>query len=145
MSLLTAPALAWEYGETDLVYYAFEMDSTGRFGLAIDCDADFGEYTLAIESREPWDETTSYAPKVPTTFVIDGTEITDDSFRFVRRGELLTVELYEYDDVEGFGRLYEALYAATGPIEVRYFDKVMRFASDGLADTFDEVEANCWF
>lgn len=144
LSLASLPASAWEYGEVSgLMYYAFQRDSTGLYALVIDCEAGFGEYTIAIETQEAWEETTSYAPEVPVKFTIDGTQFSTDSFRFVNRGGFLAVELYEYADTDAFSTLDSAIYQAERQIAVSYFDKSLTFATDDVVSAIDAVELTC--
>jgi hypothetical protein len=137
------PAFAWTQDSDDAYAWGMESDTTGAFALVIDCDLEWGDYAIGIETSEPWQETTSYAPEVPVTFTIDGQAISTDAFRFVNRGGKVTVELYEYGD-DTFDTIYEALYKATGEIAVSYFDKSLRFASTDIAGVLDTVEFHCW-
>lgn len=145
LSLTGLPAFAWEYGEeSGLFYYGFQMSEDGQFGLVVDCDEEFGTYSLSIESGEPWEETTSYASEVPITFVIDGQSFATDSFRFINRGGLVAVALNDYSDSDMFDALYKAIYEARSEIAVSYFDKSLRFGVDEVAGTLEAIDLACW-
>jgi hypothetical protein len=137
-----APAFAWSIEESEGVFYTYQLDQSGRYYLTLDCDATFGMYSLSIEGSEAWDPTTSYAPEVPTIFVIDGIEMPTASLAFVNVEDTVAVMISQGQT--GFPELYDALRAATGTVEVSYFDKAMSFDVDGIADAFDVLDSFCW-
>lgn len=149
--LTTAPAYAndaaWAYtqdGEDDdAVYIAFQHDRNGvEFG--IDCTAFMGDYSIYLFTDEHWEATTSYAPEVPVTFSINGTDHTATfGFEHNDKNELIVAE-YEMDDADEVNDLIYALRNADGTIGISYFTTSRSFAAAGIRDAFAKVDDACW-
>ncbi|SFZ80909.1 hypothetical protein SAMN02983003_0202 [Devosia enhydra] len=136
------PAAAWTVEESEGFFYTYQPDETGEYYLTLDCDIDFGFYSISIEGSEPWEPTTSYAPQVPTRFIVDGTPLPETVLQFTNVENTVAVMISEAQD--GFSELHEALAAATATVDVSYFDKAMRFDVTGIADAFAAIDTLCW-
>ena len=106
---------------------AYQLDEGQRgYALAYECDAEWGEDAIFIQTAEAFDATTSYAPEVPTLLTIDG-EAHEHSGNFQQRDGLLAV----YFDPAADPEMLQQLRRATGSIEVALFDKQLRFSGEG--------------
>jgi hypothetical protein len=151
LALMVAPAYAngasWAYtqdGEDeDAVYIAFQHDRDGiEFG--VDCTAFMGDYSIYLFTDEHWEATTSYAPEVPVTFTINGTDHTATfGFEHNDKNELIVAE-YEMDNADEVNALMEALREATGTIRVSYFTTSRSFEAAGVGDALGKVDEACW-
>jgi hypothetical protein len=129
-------------GDIDVVY-ASQEDASGQYVLAVNCIVQSGGGTLFIVTPYPWDETASYAPEVPTTFLADG-ETHTLTLKFMPANNQEAVSVAFSDDPESsFKALLHAMQRAAGAIEVSYFDTSLSFSSQGSSDAIEVVKDAC--
>lgn len=140
-----AEAAPWQSGllddEITTYYYAYQQAESGEHRLGYECEASSGVDVFFIETPEPYDPTTSYAPEVPTSFIIDG-ETIEVSGIFQDRGGKLFV-IYESYAIERFGALFDKLLVAQSTVRVAFFDRDLSFSPEGLRDAVQPIYDEC--
>lgn len=143
MIALTGAAKAepWEYQGDDQVHEAWQGSKDGEYVFAFACEG-FGSYgEFYVATPEPYEETTSYADRVPTIFTADGRSMEVNGVFEERAGSVSVFFPYTKESATGLDRLFAMVVAARGDIGIRFFDKNLTFASEGLAAAFEKVAA----
>jgi hypothetical protein len=108
--------------------------------LAYQCDADWGDHAIFIQTPEPYDTTASYAPEVPTVFTIDGVA-SEHSGSFQQQDGLLLVHF----NLTANPEMVQQLLGSRQSIEVAYFDKRLRFSGEGAETALTAAREGCGF
>jgi hypothetical protein len=138
----------------DRVVEVSQIDPSGRFALVYGCSPKTKVRYARVYTSDAFDDTASYAPRVPLRLLIDGKPVAEFSFRFQKmphhprvRGTqgrpLETVDVTTRADTKGLDRFLTAIRDARSSIAVSYFDKTMRFAADPGNAGFGKVDAQC--
>jgi hypothetical protein len=138
-------AAPWQSGllddEITTYYFAYQQAENGEHRLGYECEASSGVDVFVIETPEPYDPTTSYAPEVPTSFIIDGETIEVSGVFQDRQGKLFVA--YESFAIDGFGALFDKLLVAQSPVRVTFFDRDLSFSSEGLREAVQPIYDEC--
>ena len=123
-------------------YAAFQIDESGDFVLSVEC-YEGSPPVITVATPFLWDQTASYAPDVPATFVIDGAEISDVLFYF--DFSLDGEDLVAFPDGQeaAFRGLIEAFGSARDTIALSYFDKSASFSADGATEALFTLLDGC--
>jgi opacity protein-like surface antigen len=109
--------------------------------LGYECDEMFGLEALYVQTEERYEETTSYAPDVPTTFTVDGKAYQFTGIFQNRDGYLFTY----YDGIDGgFYELIDSMLVATGTITVAFYDKSYSFSTEGIREAMRQASEPCF-
>lgn len=144
---LPATAAPWQNSQLKIegdidVLYASQLDASGQYVLAVNCIVQSGGGTLFIVTPHPWEETTSYAPEVPTTFIADG-ETHTLTLKFITAGGRVAVATAFSDDPDRFNALILTIQRAGSTIDVSYFDTSLSFSSEGSSAAIESVKSAC--
>lgn len=147
-SATVASAEPWQTDSTEangeligLTAYQWESGG-GNVLLGYECDAMWGFEALYVQTEELYDDTTSYAPDVPTTFTIDGVAYQMNGVFQNREGYLFTY--YDAVDYNGYFELFERLAGATGTIEVAFYDTRFSFSAEGVGAAMSKAAEACF-
>lgn len=148
---LAGPALAeegyWSYTEDgsgeDTMYVAW-VSNARDFEMGVDCSESFGDRSIYLITDEPWEDTTSYAPEVPVTFTINGTD-SAHTFLFEKTSDnQLAIAQYEIDYVDEVPALILSLERATGDIIVSFFTTSVVFSAESIAGAMADMHGACY-
>ena len=95
---------------------------------------------------DAWEETTSYAPAVPLTVLVDDEVAAELDFAFKKWWNGRVAVIKDDDMAAGdpvFGRATAALSNAESSIGIRYFDRDLTFSTDGVAQAILHVKESC--
>ena len=113
----------------------------GAVVLGYECDAMFGFEAFYVQTGARYEDTTSYAPDVPTTLTIDGVPYEFSGTFQNREGYLFTF----YDGIEdGFYALFDRLLLAKGSVDVTFFDKRFSFSAEGVGRALSTASELCY-
>lgn len=128
--------------QSGTVYSASVLDAEGDYALVVECKSN-GAFNIWIESPFDWDVDASYAPEVPTVFLIDGTEISDVMFQFDSRQLGEGIVAYSKDQPAAFENLLTALRSAADGIGFSYFDRTATFTAEGSSAAILFLQDSC--
>lgn len=121
---------------------AYQWEDGGGNGLfGYECDAFFGFEAFYVQTEERYEETTSYAPDVPTMFIVDGDAYQVTGIFQNRDGYLFTY--YEATE-DGFYELFDRLLIAKRNITVSFFDKRFSYSADGAGRALSTASELCY-
>ena len=116
-------------------------DSGGNVLLGYECDAMWGLEAFYVQLEERYDETTSYAPDVPTTFTVDGNSYPLTGIFQNREGYLFAY----YDGVDdSFFDLFDRLLIAKDSVTVAFYDKSFSFSAEGIGGALSTASELCF-
>ena len=129
--------------ESGTVHSASVISTDGDYALVVECTLN-APFSMWVESPFDWEPGASYAPEVPTRFVVNGVEVSDVMFQFDPKqlGEGISSSP---ESQEALGRLLDAMLGMGnhGEIEFNYFDRSASFTTDGLVDSLLVLANNC--
>ena len=101
----------------------------------------WGLEALFVQTEERYEETTSYAAEVPTTFTVDGTSYELNGIFQNRDGYLFTY----YDGLEDvFYELFDHLLIAEDNVTVSFFDTSFSFSAEGIGGALSTASELCF-
>lgn len=126
-----------------VLHSTVQFSDDGDYALVIECMAGGGDFTIYVESPFDWEDGASYAPEVPATLIVDGAAISNVMFHFDERQLAEGIAAVPQGQAEAFEAMLARLHDASGPIELRYFDRAATFSAEDLGEALQTIRRAC--